>query len=247
MGCTNQKSIILSNGKKLYFTNESEKYKVIFVIKNPCSHKESSIYKQICEEFNYNYLSTGDILERICSEKSQKKEYENIIEKVKNGDLITSKEMVNILKNEIIKFDNYKYILIDGFPRNYEQAVAYDDILKKVGYDLGIIIVMEVDQDILEKRITGRRVCKNCGSVFNINNDLMKPKNESICDNCGGDLYQRSDDNLEAFKNRFATYEKNTEKIINHYKDLGVLHFIDGNRTIEEISKQIDEIIKEAN
>ena len=73
MGSTNQKSIILSNGKKLYFKNESEKYQVIFAIKNPYGHKESSIYKQICEEFNYIYLSTGDILERICLEKNQNK------------------------------------------------------------------------------------------------------------------------------------------------------------------------------
>lgn len=221
-----------------------DKMKNIMFIASPAAGKGTQA-EIIVNKYNIPHISTGDILRDISKENSEIGNY--VAETLANGLLVKDELTYQLIIDRLSKDDCKNGFIIDGFPRNYEQAVAYDDILKRVGYDLGIIIVIEVDQDILEKRITGRRVCKNCGSVFNINNDLMKPKNESICDNCGGDLYQRSDDNLEAFKNRFATYEKNTEKIINHYKDLGVLHFIDGNRTIDEISEQIDKIIKEAN
>lgn len=199
----------------------------------------------IVNKYKIPHISTGDILRDISKENSELGNY--VSEVLANGLLVKDELTYQLVKDRLSKEDCKNGYIIDGFPRNYEQALAYDDILKELGYDLGIVIVIDVDQEILEKRITGRRVCKNCGSVFNINNDLMKPKNESICDICGGDLYQRSDDNLEAFKNRFTTYQKNTEQIINHYKDLGVLHFIDGNKTIDEISKQIEEIINSSN
>ena len=213
MGCTNQKSIILSNGKKLYFTNESEKYKVIFVIKNPCSHKESSIYKQICEEFNYNYLSTGDILERICSEKSQKKEYENIIEKVKNGDLITSKEMVNILKNEIIKFDNYKYILIDGFPRNIENIIEWESIMNGIALVKKVLYIKITDEEI-KKRLDDdyklkQTINEKLEKQINIYNDNIislteKYKNENLLIEIDGMKKEE-----EIFKNLYQKFIKN--------------------------------------
>lgn len=213
MGCTNQKSIILSNGKKLYFTNESEKYKVIFVIKNPCSHKESSIYKQICEEFNYNYLSTGDILERICSEKSQKKEYENIIEKVKNGDLITSKEMVNILKNEIIKFDNYKYILIDGFPRNIENIIEWESIMNGIALVKKVLFIKITDEEI-KKRLDDdyklkQTINEKLEKQINIYNDNIislteKYKNENLLIEIDGMKKEE-----EIFKNLYQKFIKN--------------------------------------
>ena len=213
MGCTNQKSIILSNGKKLYFTNESEKYKVIFVIKNPCSHKESSIYKQICEEFNYNYLSTGDILERICSEKSQKKEYKNIIEKVKNGDLITSKEMVNILKNEIIKFDNYKYILIDGFPRNIENIIEWESIMNGIALVKKVLYIKITDEEI-KKRLDDdyklkQTINEKLEKQINIFNDNIislteKYKNENLLIEIDGMKKEE-----EIFKNLYQKFIKN--------------------------------------
>ena len=213
MGCTNQKSIILSNGKKLYFTNESEKYKVIFVIKNPCSHKESSIYKQICEEFNYNYLSTGDILERICSEKSQKKEYENIIEKVKNGDLIASKEMVNILKNEIIKFDNYKYILIDGFPRNIENIIEWESIMNGIALVKKVLFIKITDEEI-KKRLDDdyklkQTINEKLEKQINIYNDNIislteKYKKENLLIEIDGMKKEE-----EIFKNLYQKFIKN--------------------------------------
>ena len=213
MGCTNQKSIILSNYKKLYFQNESEKYQVIFVIKNPSSHKESSIYKQICEEFNYNYLSTGDILERICAENSQNKEYENIIENVKNGDLITSKEMVCILKNEILKFEHHKYILIDGFPRNIENIIEWENMMNGITLVKKVLYIKITDEEI-QKRLDDDYRLKQTKNEklerqINIFNDNIislteKYKNENLLIEIDGMKKEE-----EIFKNLYQKFIKN--------------------------------------
>lgn len=199
----------------------------------------------IVKKYNIPHISTGDILREISKENSEIGNY--VSEILSNGLLVKDELTYKLVSDRLSKDDCKNGYIIDGFPRNYEQALAYDDILKQIGYDLGLVIVIEVDQKILEKRITGRRVCENCDAVYNINDESKKPKVESVCDLCGGNLFQRSDDNLEAFQNRYATYEKNTEQIINHYKDLGVVYFIDGTKSIDEISQQIDEIIKSAN
>ena len=95
----------------------------------------------------------------------------------------------------------------------------------------------------LEKRITGRRLCENCNTIYNINEENSRPAVESICDNCGGKLYQRSDDNLEAFKTRYEMYLEKTKPIIEHYQKQNVLTEVNGNDTVENIFNQIDEII----
>ena len=213
MGSTNQKSIILSNSKKLYFKNESEKYQVIFGIKNPCGHKESSIYKQICEEFNYIYLSTGDILERICLEQKQNKEYNNIIENIKNGDLITSNEMVNILKNEILKFENCNYILIDGFPRNIENVIEWESIMNGITIIKKVLYIKITDEEII-KRLDDDCKLKQTKNEklekqINIYNDniislIEKYKNENLLIEIDGMKKEE-----EIFKNLYQKFIKN--------------------------------------
>ena len=103
--------------------------------------------------------------------------------------------------------------------------------------------MIDVDEKTLEKRITGRRTCENCKAIFNINVKEMTPAIDSVCDICGSKLYQRSDDNLEAFKNRYKMYNEKTKPIIEYYEKKGVLKKIDGNNTPEEVFKMVDEII----
>ena len=114
-----------------------------------------------------------------------------------------------------------------------------------MGYEVGNVIYINVDKNILEKRITGRRICENCNTIYNINDENNSPQVESICDNCGGKLYQRSDDNLEAFETRYQMYEEKTQPIIDYYKKKNVLIEIDGNDSVENIFVKIDNAIKE--
>lgn len=195
----------------------------------------------IKEKYHIPHISTGDILRDIAKENSEIGNY--VAETLSSGELVKDDITYKLIEQRLSRPDCKNGFIIDGFPRNYEQALAYDEILKNLGYKIGAVIVIDVDKKILEKRITGRRVCSSCHEVYNINDENNRPKLESICDECGGKLYQRADDNIEAFENRYETYHKKTEPIIKHYEEQNVLYRIDGNETKEKVSKQIDEII----
>ena len=195
----------------------------------------------VVEKYHIPHISTGDILREISKEDSEIGEY--VRETMASGKLVKDEITYQLIEDRLKKDDCKNGFLMDGFPRNLEQALEYDNILKKLNYEVGNVILIDIDKEILEKRITGRRLCEKCGAIYNINDENMTPEVESVCDDCGGKLYQRSDDNLESFQTRYQTYLDKTEPIINHYKEKGVLKVVDGNDTIENIFKQIDEII----
>ena len=193
------------------------------------------------KKYNIPHISTGDILRDISKENSEIGNY--VRETLASGNLVKDEITYQLIKDRLSKDDCKDGYIIDGFPRNYEQALAYDSILKDIGYKVGIVIVIDIDKKILEKRITGRRVCDNCKAVFNINDPKEMPKEETTCDLCGGRLYQRSDDNLEAFQNRYQTYLEYADEIIDYYSKQGVVHHVDGNLSVSDIAKKIDSLI----
>ena len=196
----------------------------------------------VVEKYHIPHISTGDILRDIAKEDSEIGNY--VKETLASGGLVKDDITYQLIEDRLSKNDCKKGFIIDGFPRNIDQAYQYDKILDKLGYEVGNVILINIDKKTLEKRITGRRICEDCKEIYNINDPENSPKQESICDNCGGKLYQRSDDNLEAFETRYQTYLDKTEPIIKHYKDMGVLTEVDGNDTVENIFQSIDKIIK---
>ncbi len=196
----------------------------------------------VVEKYHIPHISTGDILREISKEDSEIGNY--VKETLASGQLVKDDITYQLIEDRLKKDDCRKGFIIDGFPRNIDQAYQYDKILDKLGYEVGNVILINIDKKTLEKRITGRRICEKCNSIYNINDEASSPKQESICDNCGGKLYQRTDDNLASFETRYQTYLDKTEPIIKHYKDMGVLTEVDGNDTIENIFKSIDKIIK---
>ena len=195
----------------------------------------------VVEKYHLPHISTGDILREISKEDSEIGNY--VKETLASGELVKDEITYQLIEDRLAKEDCKNGYIIDGFPRNLDQANEYDRILKKLGYEVGNVIYINVDKKVLEKRITGRRICEDCGTIFNINDPNNSPEVESVCDNCGGKLYQRSDDNLEAFETRYTTYEEKTEPIIDHYRKQGVLVEVDGDDTVENIFAKIDEII----
>ena len=196
----------------------------------------------VVEKYHIPHISTGDILREISKEDSEIGNY--VKETLASGQLVKDDITYQLIEDRLKKDDCRKGFIIDGFPRNIDQAYQYDKILDKLGYEVGNVILINIDKKTLEKRITGRRICEKCNSIYNINDEASSPKQESICDNCGGKLYQRTYDNLASFETRYQTYLDKTEPIIKHYKDMGVLTEVDGNDTIENIFKSIDKIIK---
>lgn len=195
----------------------------------------------VVEKYHIPHISTGDILREISKEDSEIGEY--VRETLASGNLVKDEITYQLIEDRLKKEDCKNGYIIDGFPRNLEQAIEYDKILEKLGYDIGNVILLDIDKKILEKRITGRRLCENCNTIYNINDKESSPKVESVCDNCGGKLYQRSDDNLESFQTRYNTYQEKTEPIIDYYRKKNVLKTINGDNTVENIFKEIENII----
>lgn len=215
--------------------------KNIMFIAPPAAGKGTQA-ERVVEKYHIPHISTGDILREISKEDSEIGEY--VRETLASGKLVKDEITYQLIEDRLKKDDCKNGFIIDGFPRNLDQANEYDKILERLNYEVGNVILIDIDKEILEKRITGRRLCEKCGAIYNINDENMTPKVESVCDQCGGKLYQRSDDNLESFQTRYQTYLDKTEPIIDHYKKQGVLKVVDGNDTIDNIFKQIDKIIK---
>lgn len=195
----------------------------------------------IVEKYNIPHISTGDILRDIAHEDSEMGNY--VSEVLSSGGLVKDEITNQLVEQRLSKDDCKNGFIIDGFPRNIDQAKIYDNILNKLGYDIGYVFLINIDEKELKKRITGRRICENCKAIYNINNENNIPKIDSTCDICGGRLYQRKDDNIEAFQNRYKLYMEKTKPIIDHYKELGVLYEIDGNHDVKGVFNQIDSII----
>lgn len=196
----------------------------------------------VVEKYHIPHISTGDILREVSKEDSEMGEY--IRETLASGQLVKDEIIYQLIEERLKRDDCKEGYIIDGFPRNIEQAYEYDKILKNLGYEVGNVIYINIDKKVLEKRITGRRLCEGCNAIYNINDPKQTPKVESVCDVCGSKLYQRSDDNLESFQTRYQTYEDKTAPIIEHYRKQNVLKEVNGDDTIENIFKQIEEIIK---
>lgn len=217
--------------------------KSIMFIAPPAAGKGTQA-ELIVNKYKIPHISTGNILREISKEDSEIGNY--VYETLSSGELVKDEITYQLVLDRLSKDDCKKGFIIDGFPRNYEQALKYDEILEETNLSLGFVFVIDIDSKILEKRITGRRICENCDAVYNINEEASKPKVESVCDNCGGKLYQRNDDNIEAFQTRYKMYLEKTAPIIDHYEKKGVVYHIDGNRSVEDIFKDIDIIISKA-
>ena len=195
----------------------------------------------VVAKYHIPHISTGDILREIAKEDSEVGNY--VRETLASGKLVKDEITYQLIEKRLQEKDCKNGYIIDGFPRSLDQAVEYDKILKRLGYEVGNVISIVIDEKTLERRITGRRVCEDCHAVYNINEKASAPQIESVCDIWGGKLYKRNDDNLEAFQTRYKMYQEKTEPIIEHYRQQGVLTEVNGNDTIENVFQQIDKII----
>jgi adenylate kinase len=139
---------------------------------------------------------------------------------VEKGLLVPDEVVIEVLKQRLAKASTKTGFILDGFPRTIEQAKSLDDIAK-----IDVVIQLTVPDSIIIERLSTRRICKNCGEVYNIR--YLKPKIEGVCDKCGGKLYQRSDDTADVIRDRIHVYERQTQPILKHYiqKRIPVIEF----------------------
>lgn len=193
----------------------------IIMLGAPGSGK-GTIGTEICDEFNLVHVATGDIFRE--EMKNQTELGKKAEEYISQGKLVPDEVTVGMVKSKLDELEN---VLLDGFPRTIDQAIALEEYLKEKGKEITAVIDLEVpDQDII-KRTSSRVICSNkeCGASYNT--VFMPPKVEGICDRCGSALTKRKDDNPETIKERLDVYHKNTEPLINFYKEENKLETID--------------------
>ncbi len=197
---------------------------------------KGTLAKALKEKYGYAHISTGDILRE--RSKIDDELGREIKSKIDNGIFVSDEIIFQAISEKISSPECKNGYIMDGCPRNLEQAKMYDEMVKKLGIDGGIALNLVVDDSILVQRITGRRMCKECGEIYNIYSDTMKPKKENVCDKCGGSLYQRDDDNEAALKTRVETYYKVTAPVVDYYKEKGILYEVNS----EEADKTLEEV-----
>jgi adenylate kinase len=185
-------------------------------------------------------LSTGDMLRAAVTSGSEMGKLAK--EKMDAGLLMPDEVVVGIIRDRIQEDDCKGGFLLDGFPRNVPQAEALDAMLLEQGLTLDAVIEMKVDDQILVDRISGRYTCANCNAGYHDSN--LKPAKEGVCDHCGGtEFKRRPDDNAETVAKRLDEYYAQTAPLLPYYAEKGALKQVDGMKSIDEVSAQIEAVL----
>lgn len=216
--------------------------KNIIFVAAPAAGK-GTISAKVCTEYNIPHISTGDLLRNEIAASS--KIGMEIKSAMARGEFVSDEVITKLLKKRLEAKDCKKGFILDGYPRNISQAKTYDNILKELNYDEGLVVFLDIDRDLAMKRALSRVVCSKCGLSYNLINKEYAPLKEGICDNCGSSLKTRSDDNEESFINRFNTFMKETYPLLEYYVKKGNLLKIKvDNITTDDIFDEIKKVIK---
>ncbi|WP_296113477.1 adenylate kinase [uncultured Anaerococcus sp.] len=208
------------------------------ILLGPPGAGKGTLSSKILDSKKAVQIATGDIFRYNISNKTElglkAKSY------MDKGDLVPDELTIDLVWDA---FDNLEdaedtLVLFDGFPRNLDQARALDKGMEERNTEISKAVYFDVSDEILIERITGRRVCEDCGETYHIK--FNKPEKEGLCDKCGGKLIQRNDDNEETVRNRISVYNKHTSPLIDYYEEAGKLVKIDGAKTPEEVFNEFN-------
>ncbi len=196
--------------------------------------------KYLIEKYNIPQISTGDLLRAAVAAQTPLGRQAKAV--MDAGQLVPNDIVIGMIRERIMRPDAENGFILDGFPRNLEQAEAMDALLASLGRPIDAVLQINVDFDLLMQRMVGRLTCLSCGTLFN--SFTNPPAIDSQCDNCGGTLHHRSDDNEETIDRRLRVYETHTQPLSSYYSNKGNLHVIDGQGTVEEIRKRIKSALR---
>ena len=194
---------------------------------------------EIVKKFPIPHISTGDMFRKaIKDETDLGKEAKSYMDR---GELVPDEVTVGIVKERISEDDAKKGFLLDGFPRTIDQAESLSQIMSELDREIDAVINIEVPEEELMNRLTGRRICEKCGTTYHL--VFNPPKVDGICDIDGGKLYQREDDNPETVSNRLSVNVKQSKPILEYYDEKGILKNIDGSKDIDEVTNDVIDIL----
>lgn len=196
---------------------------------------------RLVSTFGLTQISTGDLFRKALKEQSKY----GVIAKyfIQFGHLVPDDYTIQMVRDYLLENTFEKGFILDGFPRTIIQARELDSIGKEFGFKIDAIINLDIPQEKLVKRLSGRRTCKNCGATFHV--EFNPSKVEGVCDKCGGELYQRPDESEEAVKVRLSTYNKQTKPLIDYYTMKGTIININGDQPMEDVFKDIEKALED--
>jgi adenylate kinase len=192
------------------------------------------------EHYRIPCISTGDLLrEEVAADTALGRYAGSFMEK---GDLVPDEAIVEMVRKRIEGPLCRNGYLLDGFPRTLAQAQALEEMLRRHGVEIDLALNLELEEEELVRRLTGRRTCQRCGAIFHVL--FHPPQSEGVCDLCGGALVQREDDREEAIRRRLGHYREETAPVIDYYRKQGKLKDISASGSIGEVERKIDRIIR---
>lgn len=198
--------------------------------------------EMLSTKYNIPHISTGDLLRNASQDGSERGKM--IADMMVQGLLVSDEIILELLKERLQKEDCNNGYILDGYPRNIEQAKQYEEMLKELDKELGLVIYLDIDKEVAMKRIVGRVSCSNCGTVYNEMFEETKPLKNGVCDKCNSELVRRADDNEETFNTRFETYINKTQALIDYYDSLGSLYRVNSGINKENTFEQIENILR---
>ncbi|MFN2557423.1 MAG: adenylate kinase [Nitriliruptorales bacterium] len=196
---------------------------------------------RISDEYAIPHIATGEMLrENVRQETELGKQAKRYMDK---GELVPDELIVDMVRERLAGSDGEDGFILDGFPRTVPQAQALDDVLAELDQPLDVVVRMTIGEDEVLRRITGRRVCEDCGQIYHVETD--PPEQEGVCDECGGDLFQRDDDTEEIVRERLAAYREQTQEVVSFYEDRGLLRDVDAEGKVDEVTERIFDVLDE--
>ena len=211
--------------------------KIVFM--GPPGAGKGTQAEKIIETYQIPHISTGDMFRKAIKDQTElgmeAKRY------MDQGALVPDHVTIGIVKDRLSESDCKSGFLLDGFQRTVDQAKALDEILTSLDSKIDYVINIDVDLNILKERLTGRRICRSCGATYH---KIFNPSAvEGVCDKCGGELYQRKDDNEETVGNRLDVYVNQTKPLLDYYSLAGNLVNINGQQSIELVFEEIQKVL----
>lgn len=196
--------------------------------------------EKIVDKYEIPHISTGDMFRTAIKEGTELGLKAKLF--MDKGELVPDEVTIGIVRERLSKSDCFNGFLLDGFPRTVLQAQSLETILQDLEKQIDFCVNIDVDKGILMERLTGRRICKSCGATYHL--VFNPPSNEGVCDRCGGELYQRADDNEETVQNRLDVNIRQTKPLLDFYAAKGYLRTIDGEQDINKVFADIDVLLK---
>jgi len=195
----------------------------------------------LCEQHGYRHLATGDLL------RAARREGTELGRKAQaymdRGELVPDRIIIGMVEEVLAGLDEGTGVVLDGFPRTVPQAEALGEALDRLGRSVDRVLLLQAPDEVLVKRVAGRRSCPGCGSVYNVH--FNPPAREGVCDRCREPLTHRADDTPETVQNRLDVYRRQTEPLVSFYRDAGVeVRAVDGDQAVEVVQADLSEALR---